>query len=137
MKIMIAETDMEIQKCHAVMRELRPHLEAQGFVELIRRQQAEGYRLAAVLIDDTPASVAGYRVAENLAWGRYLYIDDFVTRSQERSKGYGSALLAWLKQEARRHGCRQVHCDSGMQRVDAHRFYEREGMTKAGFHFAL
>jgi hypothetical protein len=28
------------------------------------------------------------------------------------------------------------HLDSGMQRQDAHRFYEREGLSKAGFHFA-
>lgn len=28
-----------------------------------------------------------------------------------------------------------MHLDSGTQRKDAHRFYEREGMSVAGFHF--
>jgi hypothetical protein len=29
-----------------------------------------------------------------------------------------------------------VHLDSGVQRKDAHRFYEREGMKLASFHFS-
>lgn len=28
-----------------------------------------------------------------------------------------------------------MHLDSGIQRKEAHRFYEREGMTMASFHF--
>jgi hypothetical protein len=28
-----------------------------------------------------------------------------------------------------------MHLDSGIQRKDAHRFYEREGMSMASFHF--
>lgn len=43
--------------------------------------------------------------------------------------------MAWLREYAVSHDCSQVHLDSGMQRVDAHRLYEREGMVKAGFHF--
>ncbi len=29
-----------------------------------------------------------------------------------------------------------MHLDSGIQRKDAHRFYEREGMSITSFHFA-
>lgn len=32
-------------------------------------------------------------------------------------------------------GCHQLHLDSGIQREGAHRFYEREGMSKGAFHF--
>ena len=32
--------------------------------------------------------------------------------------------------------CRQLHLDSGIQREETHRFYEREGISRAGFHFA-
>ena len=37
---------------------------------------------------------------------------------------------------AAKEGCLQLHLDSGIQRKEAHRFYEREGMTITGFHFA-
>jgi hypothetical protein len=32
-------------------------------------------------------------------------------------------------------GCVRLRLDSGMQRLDAHRFYEANGMQKAGYHF--
>lgn len=96
-----------------------------------------GYRLACV---DVPAAgfvaAAGFRLSENLAWGRFLYVDDLVTRSEYRSKGYGTTLLSWLKDYAAQAGCVQLHLDSGIQRKDAHRFYEREGLCVAGYHFS-
>ena len=47
-----------------------------------------------------------------------------------------SRLLDWLAEEAKEHGCGQLHLDSGVQRRDAHRFYFREGMGITSFHFA-
>ena len=80
--------------------------------------------------------MAGFRIGESLAWGRFLYIDDLVTLSSRRSRGFGAALLSWLVEFATKEGCDQLHLDSGIQRKDAHRFYEREGMQLAGYHFA-
>ena len=64
-----------------------------------------------------------------------MYVDDLVTLSEQRSKGYGAKLLFWLKEYAAREGCVQMHLDSGIQRKEAHQFYEREGMSMASFHF--
>ena len=47
----------------------------------------------------------------------------------------GSALLRWLGHYARSHECKQLHLDSGVQRLDAHRFYEREGLEATSLHF--
>ena len=45
--IVSAQTDDEIQRCFAVMAELRPHLIADEFVGRVRRQhQLKGYQLA-------------------------------------------------------------------------------------------
>lgn len=101
----------------------------------VQRQMADGYRLAVLSVDNSVKAVAGYRIMENLAWGRFLYVDDLVTDTAARSQGHGKALLAWLAEQARQNGCAQLHLDSGAQRKDAHRFYLREGMENAGFHF--
>ena len=90
---------------------------------------AVGYQLAALVDHDEIAAVAGFRIGENLAWGRFLYVDDLVTRAERRSSGYGAALLNWLKDFAAKAHCHQLHLDSGAWRKDAHRFYERKGMT--------
>lgn len=97
----------------------------------------EDYRMAFVLDGETVASVAGYRIAHGLSWGKYLYVDDLVTDEARRSQGFGKALLQWLVDEAKRHHCQEFHLDSGTQRKDAHRFYEREGMDMIAYHFRL
>ncbi len=133
--IHLAETDAQILACFPVMQVLRPSLERDGFVARVHRQQANGYRLAWLDGAGLPVAVAGFRIGENLAWGRHLYVDDLATLATHRSKGHGAALLAWLFRQAAAQGCAEVHLDSGLQRADAHRFYRREGMEIASHHF--
>jgi GNAT superfamily N-acetyltransferase len=119
------------------MRELRPHLSEAQFVRQVREQQEAGYQIAFIASPGKPVAVAGYRIAQNLAWGRFLYVDDLVTLASERSKGYGAALLSWLEAQTQQAGCRQLHLDSGVEKVDAHRFYDREGMTLSCYHYRI
>jgi GNAT superfamily N-acetyltransferase len=135
MNIRIATTDSEITACCPVMRELRPHVAEEDFLSRIRAQEESGYVLAYVEESFGPVAVAGFRVGESLGRGRFLYVDDLVTLSTHRSKGYGAALLSWLEEYAREKNCGQLHLDSGVEREDAHRFYRREGMEVVSFHF--
>jgi len=136
MKIQIAKSDEEILACFPVMRELRTQLDASSFVAKVRALESSGYFLVYLQESENPVAVAGFRLGESLAWGRYLYVDDLVTLSSHRSRGFGSALLSWLAEFAEKQGCEQIHLDSGVQRKDAHRFYEREGVLLTGYHFA-
>ena len=133
--IHIAETPAEIAACFPVMAQLRPQYAQNEFMTRVQRQMADGYRLASLGADGIVQAVAGYRFIENLAWGRFLYVDDLVTDQAARSQGCGKALLTWLTEHARHQGCAQLHLDSAAHRKDAHRFYLREGMENAGFHF--
>jgi GNAT superfamily N-acetyltransferase len=119
------------------MLELRPHLQAEAFVEQVLRQQKDGYRLAFLEEAGTVESCAGYRISECLSWGRFMYVDDLVTASAARSRGFGGELLQWLEAQARAAGCKEFHLDSGVQRFAAHRFYLRERMDIIAHHFAL
>lgn len=136
MKIRQAGTDKEIAACYPVMCELRPHIPENEFVNRVRRQEKDGYSLVFVEVDNEIVATAGFRIGESLSWGRFLYVDDLVTSGEHRSKGFGAKLLSWLRDYAVAENCRQLHLDSGTQRVDAHRFYEREGLSKTGIHFA-
>lgn len=130
--------DEEILATYDVMRQLRPHLTREEYASAVRRLMAsEGYRLAALVEDGCVRAVAGYRFMEMLYCGRFLYLDDFVTDERVRSRGYGRQLLDWLKAAARSNGCRELHLDSRLHREAAHRFYEREGVEKTCYHFAV
>jgi GNAT superfamily N-acetyltransferase len=136
MKITFANTDEEIVACYPVMRQLRPHLDSSAFLAAVRRMSAEGYSLV-FLADPDVRAVAGFRKMEMLATGAVLYVDDIVTCEAHRSKGYGKHLLAWLLDEAKRQHCQYLELDSGLKRLDAHRFYERNGLEKAAFHYSV
>jgi len=138
MSIDLAASDDEIAACFDVMAELRPALKREEFVARVRRQMAGGYQLAA-LRDDAGrvVSVAGFRFAEMLAWGRHLYVDDLVTAAAARSRGHGERLFQWLCDLARARGCAELHLDSGVQRFGAHRFYLQQRMRITSHHFAL
>jgi GNAT superfamily N-acetyltransferase len=138
MLIQPCQTDVEIRACFPAIHELRPHLDEARFVAQVQRQMANhGYRLVAATENDTIVAVAGYRVAEFLAWGRALYVDDLVTRSTARKGGHGGALLDWLIAQARELGCAQFHLDSGVVRHDAHRLYLGRKLAITSHHFAL
>jgi GNAT superfamily N-acetyltransferase len=123
------------------MLELRPWVgSVEAFVTAVDRvQRPAGYRLLASFEDgeEDAAAVAGFRIHQNLAWGRHMYVDDFVTAEDRRGRGHGDALFSWLFDEARRQGCAQFHLDSGVgpERADAHRFYFRHGLRIASYHF--
>jgi GNAT superfamily N-acetyltransferase len=137
-RIGIARTPAQIRRCHAVMRELRPQVQAaQTFVQRIRRQQRQGYLLAFVEAEGEIRAVAGYRYLESLFSGKFLYVDDLVTSESARSQGWGGALLDWLLEQAAAQGCDQLELDSGVQRFDAHRFYFTRRMKIASYHFSI
>jgi GNAT superfamily N-acetyltransferase len=120
------------------MRELRPHFKsAEKFVQQVLRQQRDGYLLAFLEADGEVRAVAGYRFLESLFSGKFLYVDDLVTRDRDRSRGFGGALLDWLVEQARAHGCDTLELDSGVQRFDAHRFYLLKRMNISSHHFRI
>lgn len=136
-----ARTDAEVAACYPVLAGLRPHVTAGSFVALVRRLGAEtGLTLAAARTggaEGPVVAVAGYRVSEWLAGGRYLEIEDLITRAADRSAGHGGALFDWLVDLAARRGCNHLRLVSHVRRHDAHRFYQRKGMTLEAHYFSL
>ena len=136
-KILNAQSRDEVVMCYPVVVQLRPHLQEVEFLNAVNRlAEKTGFKLA-YLIDGDVKAVAGYRVSEWLHAGRYMEIEDLVTSSAERSKGYGGQLFDWLLAQARLEGCRQLRLVSGVKRTDAHRFYLRKGMIHEAQYFSL
>ena len=131
-----ASAEAEVAATYPVMSQLRPHVGRKEYVERVRRMREEGYRLAAVFERDDVLCVAGFRIVEFLAHGRFLYVDDLVTDDGARSRGSGKQMLDWLADRARDAGCEKLQLDSGVQRHAAHRFYFREGMHITSYHFS-
>lgn len=136
-KIAIAKEDQEIADCYPVMAELRPHIEAHEFLPKVKKLiEIVDFKLV-YLTDGGIKAVAGFRISEWLAGGKYLEIEDLVTADGNRSKGYGGQLFDWLVNYAREHDCDQVRLVSHVKRFDAHRFYLTRRMIIEAHYFSL
>jgi GNAT superfamily N-acetyltransferase len=137
-QVKLADSDADLRRCFPIIRQLRTHLDQEeAFVAQARRQMAkEQWRMAFVEDEGEVVALAGFRLLEALHSGKTLYVDDLVTREDQRSKGHGETLMRWLESRARTAGCQTFSLDSGTQRTEAHRFYFRMGMTISSFHFA-
>ena len=80
----------------------------------------DGERLAGL------ASV--YADIQSIRYGPRCWLQDLVVSKEARSRGIGRLLLDAATEWARVHGCTHLQLSSGLGRVDAHRFYRREGM---------
>jgi ribosomal protein S18 acetylase RimI-like enzyme len=136
-RITVARSEQEIDDCYPLMAELRPHIQSDEFLPLVRRLAEIADFQLAYLTDGEIKAVAGFRISEWLAGGRYLEIEDLVVKSEQRSRGYGSEIFDWLVEHARENNCRQVRLVSRVSRLDAHRFYQRKGMNLEAHYFSL
>ncbi|MGI8775157.1 MAG: GNAT family N-acetyltransferase [Actinomycetota bacterium] len=118
------------------MHELRTQLTPWQYLELLQEMTAQGYELWALNDGGDIKALAGIAFRTNLYFGRYLWVFDLVTKSSERSVGHGASLLSYIEELAVQRGCDVVALSSGLERIDAHRFYEAKmGYEKVSFVF--
>lgn len=136
-EIRIAENDSEIRACFPIMNELRPHLAAENFLSQVKKLAAKYNFRLVYLLDEEIKAVAGIRIGEWLAGGKYLEIEDLVVKNDDRSKGYGGRLFDWLVEHAKAQNCGQLRLVSNVTRFDAHRFYLNKKMKIEAHYFSL
>ncbi|KQN97074.1 GNAT family N-acetyltransferase [Paenibacillus sp. Leaf72] len=87
----------------------------------------EGHVIACISLHYIPQ----LGIRGDIASISYLVVDSSI-----RSKGIGKELEEFASASARKRGCDsiQVHCHS--RRIDAHKFYERQGFKEAPKYFS-
>ncbi|MEA2452677.1 MAG: hypothetical protein QOG04_1387 [Actinomycetota bacterium] len=130
-------TDEEFRSAFPVMNELRTHfLELGEYEAALADMRPDGYRLFAAKDGDRIVALAGIAIRTNFYYGKFLYVYDLITSESERSRGHGKLLLDHLEELARADGCQTIALSSGVQRKDAHRFYEdKMGYDRPSFVF--
>jgi GNAT superfamily N-acetyltransferase len=108
----------------AIIAPLRPHLDAQAFLERTRRQSHSGYELVGAFRNGRMMGVLGMRPVHTLVRGPHLHVDDIVIDESERRAGGGRALMAYAEADARARGMASVFLDA---RPEAIAFYSALG----------
>lgn len=121
------ESSEEIINAYPVMKQLRAHLSEAEFLELVlEAKEKDSYKLFALIDEGEIVAVTGFKSMITLYYGKFVWVCDLVTDSNKRSNGYGEKLLAFVHQWAKENHYQSVALSSGLQRTDAHRFYENK-----------
>jgi GNAT superfamily N-acetyltransferase len=79
--------------------------------------------------------LTAYQDLHSVRFGYRAWVEDFAVDPGHRSRGVGKALLDAARDWARERGATHLELDSAEPRVDAHRFYEREGAAYRSISF--
>lgn len=121
------QSESEVMKAFPVMKQLRTHLNEDTFLELVLEAQAKDhYKIFALIDEGEIVAVTGFKPMITLYYGRFVWVCDLVTDRNKRSQGYGEKLLTSVHEWAKEHNYESVALSSGLQRTDAHDFYENK-----------
>ncbi len=131
------KSEEEILAAYPVVHQLRKHLDESTYLSLVMEAQLkEGYKLYALLVEERIVAVIGFMPMITLYNGRFVWVCDLVTDEKERSNGYGETLLKYVENWGMENGYDCISLSSGLQRQDAHRFYEdKMNYTKVSYVF--
>ncbi|AGK54435.1 GNAT family N-acetyltransferase [Bacillus sp. 1NLA3E] len=119
------QSQNEMLEAFPVMKQLRTHLDENTYLELvIEAQEKDRYKMFALFDGDEIVAVTGFKPMITLYYGRFVWVCDLVTDNNKRSKGYGEKLLTYVHKWAKENNYENIALSSGLQRKDAHRFYE-------------
>jgi GNAT superfamily N-acetyltransferase len=119
-------TTVQLKEAFPIMNQLRTDLEEKTYLELFSEMKEDGYRLFALFAEDNIVALAGLSLRVNFYSKRHVFVYDLVTDADHRSHGYGERILNYIHNWAKKNGAEYVALESGIQRFDAHRFYEEK-----------
>ncbi|MEK4522485.1 GNAT family N-acetyltransferase [Psychrobacillus sp. FSL W7-1493] len=109
-----------------LMNQLRTDLTLETYIDLLQEMQKDGYKLCALYVQEKMVSLIGYSWRTNFYNKRHIFVYDLITDTTQRSGGYGEKLLKYIHEYAKENGAEYVALESGLQRKEAHRFYENK-----------
>ncbi len=126
-KIISIKTINDLEKIYGLMHELRTNLSLDQFQELFfQAQNQNSYMLDALIENEIPVALIGYRILTDFVHGRHLYIDDLVTKESHRSRGIGAKLLSYAETKAKEFDCKNLRLCTGIANELGKKFYEKE-----------
>jgi GNAT superfamily N-acetyltransferase len=78
----------------------------------------------------------GYLDLDSVRFGTRCWVEDLAVHPERRSEGVGQALLDAMRSWAAGRGATHLELDTGIDRSDAQRFYDRQGEAHKGISYS-
>ena len=126
----------ELEQTYPVINQLRKHLSLESYISHVKAMSSSGYQIACLFEYDNVVSYVGFERLLNLYYGDHIWVYDLVTDEKRQGNGYGKMLLSYVEKLAKENSLNCVALSSGLQREDAHKFYEQAmSYSKASYVF--
>lgn len=130
---------------YPLIRQLYPKLTEDVYKLRLSRIIPSGYQQIGVYQDNKCLGIAGYKLEEELYRGRMIRVEDLIVDANIRSSGAGSALLAYIKEQAVAAGCENIVLESLDHQLHSmplpptplSQFYLRNGFCQEGGAFCF
>lgn len=96
----------EMDDAFSLLLSLHPDLTPESFAAFINANSPHTYRPLGAFERNILSVYAGVSLHENLTWGRYLAIDDFIHTDTENAKS--NEMIEYVCDFAKMHGCKAV-----------------------------
>ena len=127
----------ELHSILALVSRQNPTISADRLGQRLELMASQRYRCVGAYLEGKLVGVAGVWTGCKFYCGPYIEADNVIVDPAHRNHGIGQKLMDWIHTEGRRLGCSVAGLDSYVTFTDAHRFYERMGYVKIGYHFVL
>lgn len=109
-----------------IARVLWPELRSEGYVRSLASMSGTGYTLFGLRHSGMLVAIAGVQEIELLARGKVLWLFDMATHPDHQGKGFGSRLLAYLREHARSNGYSRLLLHTSSSREATISFYQSQ-----------
>ena len=130
------QVESDFIAAYMVLHQLQSDLLMAHYLARVEHARNGGWRLFVVLRAEEPIAAIGFRLLDDLAWGRSLLIEQIVVDSALRGRGIGTSLMLRMAELGRLTRSDHIRLSAGLNHPDLHRFVERIGMRKTNLIFA-
>ena len=124
----------QLEDASPIISQFRPYLTREDYIAIAGDMIKNGYKIACMYHASEMIAYAGFAENLNLHYGRHIWVYDLVVDEKCRSKGYGGIMLQYIEDIATENQIKSVALSSGLQRLQAHNFYENKaGYDKVSF----
>lgn len=134
MELKVVSTLEEMLPQFDLVKQLNSNYTPQFYAGLLPLMIRNNYKQALCFTGAKLAGVCGFWINAKFYSGKYVELDNVIIDEAYRSRGIGDELCRFVLKIAKEEGCNMAMLDAYIENDDAHRFYERMGFYKRGFH---
>ena len=104
-------------------------------LQRLQEMTTQNYECVGVYDHQQLIGVAGMWFCTRHYSGRSVEVDHVCIEDAYRNQGLGSRLMAWIENYVREKGYETIELNTYVENILSHKFYQKQGYKKLGFHF--